>query len=338
MDTWQSSIDLDAPGKQVGVVSFRTRIDDRTGHPVASPLTSVANGDGPTVVLTAGVHGDEYEGQVALSELARQLNPKDVRGRVIIMPATNTPACMAGQRTCPIDNQNLNRVFPGSADGTFTRQLAHFIETQLYSRADYAVDIHGGGVLLHFLSATIVVVTDDEEANHQRLELASAFGAAYCMLFGSKTMGVDVGIDGAMLRQGVIGISGEYGGSGEVSREPLALCRAGIRNVLSSLGVVAGNLSRASLQRPIIVDVRPEACYSVAKEEGVFESLVSLGDPVRAGDLLGLLHRPELSEAPPAPIRAGIDGIVMARRALARTFLGDWLFIVGQQVEAIVPE
>src|SRR5262245_47395787 len=129
-------IDLDAPGRQMGLVSFDS---------VSTPIISLHSGAGPTIVLTAGVHGDEYEGQVALSELARALGIDEIQGRVIIVPMVNGPACHAGERRTPIDGLNLNRAFPGKVDGSFTAQLAHFTEIELYARADYAADFHGGG-------------------------------------------------------------------------------------------------------------------------------------------------------------------------------------------------
>ena len=158
-------IDLDAPGKQSGQLRLKATLADGEERIIATPIFSFARDDGPTIVLTAGVHGDEYEGQVALSELARELRIADISGRVIIMPMVNAPACHAGQRNTPIDGLNLNRAFPGRADGPFTSRLAHFIETELYARADYAADFHCGGAILHFLPSTLFVVTGEKPAD-----------------------------------------------------------------------------------------------------------------------------------------------------------------------------
>lgn len=268
--TLSLDIDLDAPGRQAGLL----RIDD-----VATPIFSIAQGEGPTLVLTAGVHGDEYEGQVALSELARDLAVSGLHGRVIIMPMVNGPACRAGARFSPIDGINLNRAFPGKADGSFSERLAHFIETELYARADYAADFHGGGAILHFLPATLFVVTGDADGDQRRLDVAAAFGARYCLLFGAKTMGAEVGIESAMLRQNVIGIAGEYGGSAEISADALALCREGLRRLLAHLGIVAA--PAPDIRQPELIDVRADDCYVIAESEGLFEPLVQLGDFVR---------------------------------------------------------
>ncbi len=77
------------------------------------PLTVIRGGDGPTALLTGGNHGDEYEGPLALQQLAWELEPAQVMGRVIILPAMNAPAVAAGTRVSPIDGVNMNRAFPG---------------------------------------------------------------------------------------------------------------------------------------------------------------------------------------------------------------------------------
>lgn len=321
-------IDLDAPGRQTGQVSLPARLACGQERLIATPIHCLAQGEGPTLVLTAGVHGDEYEGQIALAELADNLDIEKIRGRVIILPRVNAPACDADQRSTPIDGLNLNRAFPGRADGPFTSRLAHFIETELYARADYAADFHCGGAILHFLPSTLFVVTGDHQEDERRFDLARAFGARYTMLFGAKTMGVEVGIDAAMLRQGVIGISGEYGGSAQVTPAALDLCRSGLTRLLVHLGITQGAVSRMPIE-PQLVDVRPDEGYVIAEAGGLFEPLAELGDHVAAGAPVARLHG---LDGEPRLIPARSDGVVMARRSLARTAGGDWLYIIGRPV------
>jgi predicted deacylase len=332
---WVCNIDLDRPGKQTGHVDFGKVGEDAGGHATASPLTCIANAEGPTIVLTAGVHGDEYEGQVALAELARGLQPAAVSGRVIIAPTINAAACVAGQRFSPIDGLNLNRVFPGKVGGSITHRIARFIETELYRRADYAVDIHGGGVILHFHPATIILITGDTEENKRRLDLATGFATPHCMLFGAKTMGAEVGIESAMLREGVVGISGEFGGSSECDRRTVDICRKGIRKVLARLGIVVEESRGEEEVKPLLVDLRDNDVYVRAKLAGVLEILVELGERVNAGDSLALVHHPDLVNADPTPILAPFEGIIMAHRALARCVVDDWLFVLGRPVHAL---
>lgn len=112
------------------------------------PILSIKNGAGPTLVIMAGNHGDEHEGQIAISTLARELNPADICGRLILMPMVNYPAAQAGLRTSPIDEGNLNRLFPGNAAGSPTEMIAHYIEDVLMPLTYYAFDLPYAGIVL----------------------------------------------------------------------------------------------------------------------------------------------------------------------------------------------
>lgn len=99
----------------------------------------------------AGNHGDEYEGQIAYANLLRTLDPGDVSGRLIFLTSANYPAAVAGTRTSPIDEGNLNRSFPGDPDGGVTAQIAWYIENILLPQCDYVFDLHSGGSSLMYI-------------------------------------------------------------------------------------------------------------------------------------------------------------------------------------------
>ena len=102
---------------------------------------------GKTLVVTAGVHGCEYVGIEALNRLKRELEPAALSGRVILLPLVNPEGFYHGSKqTIPTDGQNLNRMFPGKSDGTFSSQLARVLEENLYPEADFLMDLHGGDV------------------------------------------------------------------------------------------------------------------------------------------------------------------------------------------------
>ena len=142
-------IDLDGDGKQTGFLRLPHSVHRSAYGWIPIPIAQIsnrgANGSGPTILLMAGNHGDEYEGQVALGRLIRDLDPAEVRGRVIILPSANFPAAMAGTRTSPLDQGNLNRSFPGDPAGGPTAQIAYYIEHELLPRCDFVLDIHSGG-------------------------------------------------------------------------------------------------------------------------------------------------------------------------------------------------
>ena len=126
-----ATIDLAAPGASHGFLRLPHSRDDSAWGSVMIPLTVVKNGSGPTALFAGANHGDEYEGPLALQELALELDPARIQGRVIIVPFMNYPAFRAGLRTSPIDRGNLNRTFPGRPDGTVTETLFERNPTRL---------------------------------------------------------------------------------------------------------------------------------------------------------------------------------------------------------------
>ena len=110
------------------------------------PLTLICGAkEGPTMMISAGVHGAEYIGVQALSELSRELDPKDTAGNVICLHVANPSAFRDYVRFfVPEDGKNLNRVFPGKKDGTLSERIAWTITEKLQSKADYYIDLHAG--------------------------------------------------------------------------------------------------------------------------------------------------------------------------------------------------
>jgi len=121
-------VDFGQEGKQLGFLRLPHSVTRSAYGWIPIPIVRIRNGDGPNVLMQAGNHGDEWEGQIGLGNLIRSLEPKDIKGRLVILPSANFPAAMAGMRTSPIDDGNLNRSFPGDPEGTITQQIAHFIE------------------------------------------------------------------------------------------------------------------------------------------------------------------------------------------------------------------
>src|SRR5882762_3103103 len=128
-----AEIDFDRDGKQHGFIRLPYSVHRSAYGWIPIPVACIKNGDGPRVLLMAGNHGDEYEGQVALGKLIRSLGAEEVRGRIIMLPSANFPAAMAGMRTSPLDEGNLNRSFPGDPYGGPTAQIADYIEPK-YSK------------------------------------------------------------------------------------------------------------------------------------------------------------------------------------------------------------
>src|SRR4051812_16430313 len=98
--------------------------------------------EGKTLVVTAGVHGDEFEGVRAILETCNDIDPATMSGTLIAVPSANPPALWNGTRTSPLDGANLARVFPGSERGTATEVIAFHLGRSIIARADFYLDLH----------------------------------------------------------------------------------------------------------------------------------------------------------------------------------------------------
>ena len=184
-----SEVDLEKDGKQFGYLRLHHSVHRSAYGWIPFPITVVRNGEGPTALLMAGNHGDEYEGQVILSKLIRQTEPADITGRLIVLPMANFPAAQAGLRTSPIDEGNLNRSFPGASRGTPTEAIAHYIESVLLAEADYLFDLHSGGSSLVYLPSMLMPWEDGDPRNAERHALLEAFALPYALFLGRDVEG-----------------------------------------------------------------------------------------------------------------------------------------------------
>ena len=146
-----ADVDFERDGIQTGALRVPYSHDrDPYGY-IPIPLMVARGGAGPTILLTGANHGDEYEGSIALMHLMREISTDRLNGRLIIIPGLNFPAFLNGTRTSPIDKGNLNRVFPGKRNGTPTEMIAHYVESELMPRADYAPRLPRRGATMNYL-------------------------------------------------------------------------------------------------------------------------------------------------------------------------------------------
>lgn len=319
-------IDLEARGISIGSVRFAHSLDGDAWGADLVPIISIRGGDGPVVLAEAGNHGDEYEGMITLTELARTLDPAKVRGQLILLPAVNAPAARAGRRCSPVDGLNYNRCFPGDFHGTLSRQIAAFLYHGLMPRADIFLDLHSGGSSLEIMPSNTVEVAEDPAQTRANLDGARAFGASHAVFVNN--LGEPRTATAAASRRGLVTIGTEMMGGGFVSPPALKTCKQGVRNVLMHFGLIDGVPERVG--DPVMLTVeRPEA-YHLAPRAGVFERRVPLGAEVAEGDLLGLLHDIFAPMAAPAEIRAAFTGTVYALRHPAHTEAGNCCVVLAE--------
>ncbi|WP_245636834.1 N(2)-acetyl-L-2,4-diaminobutanoate deacetylase DoeB [Azospirillum thiophilum] len=320
------TVDFERDGVQHGFLRLPYSRDDSAWGSVMTPITVVRNGSGPTALLTGANHGDEYEGAVALFDLARSLTADRVAGRVIIVPAMNYPAFQAGTRTSPIDRGNLNRSFPGRPDGTVTQKIADYFNRVLLPMADLVMDIHSGGKTLDFVPFAAAHILPDKDQEARCFAAVAAFAAPYSM----RMLEIDaVGMyDTAAEEQGKIFVTTELGGGGTGRAETIAIAKRGVRNVLRHAGILAdGQAVEKAPGRWL--DMPSADCFRFAEDSGLIEACVDLGQPVRAGDLLARIHPIGRTGLAPAEYRAALDGILAARHFPGLVKAGDCIAVVG---------
>ncbi|WP_420335040.1 N(2)-acetyl-L-2,4-diaminobutanoate deacetylase DoeB [Roseibium sp.] len=318
------TIPLDENGVHHGFLRLPYSRDDSAWGSVMIPLTVIRNGDGPTALLTGGNHGDEYEGPIALMDLAQSLAKEDVRGRVIIVPAFNYPAFRAGTRTSPIDRGNLNRSFPGRPDGTVTEKIAHYFDSVLIPMADVVLDFHSGGRTLDFLPFASAHVLNDKDQQAACIAAARAFNAPYtAIMLEIDNTGM---YDTAVEAQGKVFVTTELGGGGTATARSVAIAKKGVRNLLKHAGILSGEVQ---LEESISLDMPDGDCFVFSENEGMIEPLVDLGEDVLKGDVVARVWEAGKTGVAPAEYRAGRSGILMARHFPGLIKSGDCLAVVA---------
>jgi predicted deacylase len=329
-------VDFEKDGVQHGFVRLFHSVHASAYGFIPIPIVVIRNGPGKTVLFVSGNHGDEYEGQVAISNLAKSLKPEMIKGRVILLPMANYPAGMAGQRTSPIDEGNLNRSFPGRADGTVTQQIAYWIEHELLPLADIVCDLHSGGSSLMYVPTVLTRRSADPKTFKANMDALRAFAAplAYLTTGGNNGSGTDNTLSGGVERMGWgVWLGTELGGSGTVTPAALKLVERGLRNILVHAGILPKRMRIKGEAVTRVVEVVGADYFTYTPEPGVFEPVAELGDEVKAGQLAGRIHFPETPWREAVPLHFARAGVVLCKRIPGRTVRGDCLFHLGSDVD-----
>ncbi len=323
-----ATVDFDAEGVQHGHLKVPYSGDDSAWGAVMIPVTVVKNDVGPTVIFTGANHGDEYEGPIALWWLSNELKSKDIRGRVIIVPAMNYPAFKAGKRTSSIDGGNMNRAFPGRPDGTITEIIADYFNRALLPMTDYVVDMHSGGKTLDFVPFACAHVLEDKHQQARCIAAMEAFNAPYSLMLlelDSAKM-----YDTAAEKMGKVFIGTELGGGGSASATTVAIAKRGISNLLKHAGILSGEPERG----PSISLVTPDhRSFVTSEHSGLLEMCVDLGAEVKNGEVIALVHGIERTGTQPVEYKATIDGVLAGRHYPSLTQPGDNLAVIAIRAE-----
>jgi predicted deacylase len=298
------------------------------------PITVLQRGDGPTVLVLAGNHGDEYPGQIAVMRLIRELVPEQIHGRLILIPTLTMPGAKAATRLSPLDGKNFNRCFPGNPTGTVSEMIAHYLTTVLFPISEVVIDIHTGGRSIDFYPCAHMHLVPQGPQRQKMISGTEAWNTDFCFLY-ADIAGTGL-LPGEAEGQGKTVITTEMGGSENVTAQIHQITQSGLRNVLKHLGILEGkSQSRSDLGLPPTrwIQALSWEDYRFAPESGVYENIVPLGDSVKTGQAVGAIHYLERPDREPTPVMTLSDGILIATRAPSIVSQGDCVACIAHEVD-----
>ncbi|MBM4456377.1 MAG: succinylglutamate desuccinylase [Chloroflexi bacterium] len=318
-------------GHKVGTADARPGEMVRGGIPIVADMYGrerlmpvvVACGvePGPVIWLNGAIHGDEPEGPWSIALVMRQIDPQQLKGVVVAVPAMNVDALTAGTRGDPLDTftYDMNRVYPGSATGRATERVAYAHYQAMMASADYQIAIHSGGD--HSYLSQMIFAPEMPQC----LELAAAMGPDFPLVFTSLLKAGDPTSE--LVKKGGGGITVELGGQCRtLTRDFDTVCQTLARsmlNVLRHFGMIPGQAHYCRSWK------RGHQVALLANATGLW-----IGDPglefhreMAKGAALGQIVNlyGDVSETVVAPA----DGLVFGLRHRPQVRVGDWICFYG---------
>ncbi|MFC7338262.1 succinylglutamate desuccinylase/aspartoacylase family protein [Haloferula chungangensis] len=269
---------------------------------------------GPTLLLTACIHGDEYNGSEVIRRILRTPALKKLKGTLIAVPIVNRPGFVTRSRYMP-DRRDLNRLFPGSPNGPLGSRLARVLSDSLLPLCDVVIDLHTGAVNRPNLPQIRITVDDDKA-----LELAKSFAPPVILVAPKR----ESSFRGTCrdLNKPVLLFE-----SGEALRLDTPSIRFGVQGVLS----VMRQMGMLSLKKPSSPRAAPiisnKSYWERAPRGGIFTPLAPLGRVVTAGSVIGFIADPYGSAE--TEVTCTRSGIVIGRTNDATADEGDGLFHIA---------
>ena len=255
----------------------------RIGGEFQLPAT-ILHGEQPgkTVLITAGIHAEEYVGIQSALELSEMLKVQKIAGTVVIVKVVNRKAFeLRSGSDSHEDGKNLNRVFPGNREGTWSERLAYAIEKELLSIADYYIDLHSGDSYEQLTPYVYYAGAAAKEVVEQSREMAQQADVPY-MVGSNVAMG---GCYNYAASLGIPSILLERGQMGGWTKEESHSTRRDVRNILCHLGIYQGEKDYRNYYPLEVKDL----CYQAANEQGLWYPCKKPGDMIQQGDMLGVI-------------------------------------------------
>jgi predicted deacylase len=292
-----------------GFIAIPAAADSGTRVPV-----SVLRGrqPGPTLALVAGTHGSEVAPIIALQRLRAEVNPAQLRGTLVLVHVANMPSFL--NRTVyrgPWDGKNLNRVYPGRANGTVSERIAHAITTQVIDRADYLVDMHAGDGNESLRPYTYWSQLGlDARVDSLAREMALAWGNDHIVIDNERPRDPAASLytqNTAQVR-GKPAITTESGYLGIAAEDMVERNLTGALRLMRALGMLPGPVQK--VEHPVWLD---RTAVLTSPATGVWTPVVERGHTVQQGTVVGY-----------------VDDFFGNRGAEVRApFAGEVLYVIG---------
>ncbi|SFJ11668.1 succinylglutamate desuccinylase/aspartoacylase family protein [Jannaschia pohangensis] len=313
------------------IVSAGTRatielpVSHLSDHTPVSMSVHVIHGrnDGPTIFVSAGIHGDEVIGVEIVRRLLRAAPLRTVRGTLIVIPIVNAFGFMNHSRYLP-DRRDLNRSFPGSKGGSLASRLANMFLQEIVMRCDLGIDLHSAAI--HRTNLPQIRISPD---NPETLDLAKVFGAPVILTSPLR----DGSLRGAAKAAGRDVLLYEAGEGLRFDEYSVRTGVAGILRVLRYKGMLAGRGIAAATAQPQIC---ASSKWLRAPVGGLLRTYRSNGDVVAAGTVLAAVSDPFGREE--REIAAPFDGIVVGRAVMPVVNEGDAVFHLGRVASVVRAE
>ncbi len=232
-----------------------------------------------TVVITSGIHGGEYTGIETSIRLAKELQPEDVNGKLIIVHPVNTTSFFKkNQYVVPLDGKNLNRTFPGKEDGSVADKISYIITNEMYAQADFVIDLHGGDLHEDLEPFVAYASNVKEEIVCASKDAARFLGIKYIVGVPSTNSSF-----GAAAQMGIPALLAEIGGRGEWTEKEVERYLEGVNNLLMYLRVLDGN---AKKNHEELIELK-EFISDNAAESGCWYPFVKKSDILKKGEKIG---------------------------------------------------
>lgn len=277
--------------------------------------------DGPTVLLSACLHGDEINGTEIVRQIIRKKINKPKRGTIICIPIINIFGFINQTREFP-DKRDLNRVFPGSKNGSLASRFAHFLVTEIIPKVDYAIDFHAGGAS-RFNAPQIRIVPNNPELK----ELATIFNAPFT-LYSKNIQG---SFRNACTKLGVKMLLFEGGKSLDLNEMVTQEGIEGTLRFLKHLDMLNPKKELTAFgEKTIFIE---KSNWIRANFSGMFHGLVKIGSFVKKGEVLAMISDPYGKVE--HKVKAPNDGFIINVNDAAIVYQGDAVFHISIHLESI---